>query len=237
MTPQPCVPPPKTKTEMKTRLKDLLVAGWLDMPTDVPRYNGTGGPGNFLEDLLGVTAGNQDIADCIGWEVKWCSPQTHLITLFHKEADDSKIMRYMVSKFGWRDAAGRLSFRHTIRGESDRFKVFSDAGNIIVRPVKGNGPVPMWSHDELMNVAGGKLRRLVVVQGVRRESRVRFDRADLYETLRLTKLAELLTQGKIAIDFDVRETRPDSKALRNHGTKFRVAPEDLRQLYEKHERL
>lgn len=55
---------------------------------------------------------------------------------------------------------------HTIRGTSDRFKVFDDAGSIIVRPLKGNGPVPMWSHDTLLNVAGGKLRRLVVVQGV-----------------------------------------------------------------------
>lgn len=233
----PPTEPPTTKREMVSRLRNLLEVGWLEMPYDVPRYNGTGGPGNFLEDMLGLTAGSKDIPDCIGWEVKWCSPQTALITLFHKEADDSKIMRYMVSKYGWRDAEGRLSFRHTIRGTSDRFKVFDDAGSIIVRPLKGNGPVPMWSHDTLLNVVGGKLRRLVVVQGVRRERRVRFDRADLYETLHLTQLAEALTDGRIAIDFDVREARPNSKGLRNHGTKFRVAPEDLRKLYDKHERL
>jgi hypothetical protein len=234
---QPPSSPPKNKREMVARLRGLLELGWQEMSSDVPRYNGTGGPGNFLEDLLGLTAGSKDIPDCIGWEVKWCSPQTSLITLFHKEVDDPKIMRYMVSKYGWRDAAGRLSFRHTIRGTSDRFKVFDDAGNIIVRPLKGNGPVPIWSHDTLLNVAGGKLRRLVVVQGVRRERSVRFWRADLYETLHLTQLAEALTSGRIAIDFDVREASPNSKGLRNHGTKFRVAPEDLCRLYLKHERL
>ena len=220
------------------RLRNLLEIGWLDMTPGVPRYNGTGGPGNFLEDMLGLTAGGKDIPDCIGWEVKWCSPQTHLITMFHKECDDgTRVMRYMVSKYGWLDDNGRLSFRHTIKGTSDRFKVFDDAGNIIVRPLNGNGPVPIWSHDTLLNIAGGKLRRLVVVQGVRRERRVRFDRADLYETIHLSEFAEALTDGRIAIDFDVREARPNSKALRNHGTKFRIAPEDLRNLYDKHERL
>lgn len=104
---------------MVSRLRNLLEVGWLEMPYDVPRYNGTGGPGNFLEDMLGLTAGCKDIPDCIGWEVKWCSPQTALITLFHKEADDSKIMRYMVSKYGWRDAEGRLSFRHPNDDDKD----------------------------------------------------------------------------------------------------------------------
>lgn len=74
MTPQPpFVPPttpPATKREMVSRLRNLLEVGWLEMPCDVARYNGTGGPGNFLEDMLGLTAGSKDIPDCIGWEVK-----------------------------------------------------------------------------------------------------------------------------------------------------------------------
>jgi hypothetical protein len=222
---------------MLARLREIINSGWNKMPSDVARYRGTGGPGNYLEDLLGISAGNKDIADCVGWEVKYHTPSTALITLFHKEAEPRGIMRYMVSRFGWRDDQGRLSFRHTIRGESDRFIVVNDAGNIIVRPLKGNGPVPMWTHDALLNVAGGKLRRLVAVLGQREGMMVRFDRADLYEGLKLTHLMQDLATGRIAIDFDVRETVPNSKSLRNHGTKFRVAPDDLPRLYESHKRL
>lgn len=237
MTPQPQYSAPQNKGQMVTRLREILIMGWVEMPGDVLRYNGTGGPGNYLEDLLGLTAGNKDIADCVGWEVKFFTPKTSLITLFHKEPEPAGIMRYMVSKHGWKDKQGRLSFRHTINGQSDRFIVVDDSGSIIVRPLAGNGPVPTWTHDILLNIAGGKLRRLVAIQGQRKGRTVRFDRADLYQNLHLTKLAQNLVRGKIAIDFDVREMSAGSKGLRNHGTKFRVSPDNLSDLYDKHERL
>ena len=75
-------------------------------------------------------------------------------------------MVYMVNKYGWKDAQGRLSFRHTIAGKSDRFQVIDDAGNVIVRPLQGNGPVPIWTHDTILNAAN-KLKRLLLVKGER----------------------------------------------------------------------
>ena len=237
MTPKPIVAAPLNKREMLANLRGILKAGWIEMPSDVDRYNGTGAPGNYLEDLLGVTAGSQDIADCVGWEVKFYTPKTSLITLFHKEPEPKGVMRYMVSRHGWKDAQGRMSFRHTISGQSDRFTVVDDAGSVIVRPLKGNGPgIPTWTHDTLLNIAGGKLRRLVAVQGQRRGRLVKFDKAGLFENLHLTKFVQFLVSGKIAIDFDVREATVASKGLRNHGTKFRVSPENLPKLYEKQER-
>ena len=227
-------PAPKNKNQMLERLCEIVKSGWLEMPSDVPRYNGTGGPGNYLEDLLGLTSGNQDIADCVGWEVKYFTPKTSLITLFHKEPEPAGIMRYIVSKYGWKDKLGRLSFRHTIHGQSDRFVVVDDAGTIIVRPINdGNDPVPSWTHDTLLNIAGGKLRRLVAMAGQRKGQTVKFDSAELYEKMHLTQLAQDLVNGRIAIDFDVREMSAGSKGLRNHGTKFRVSPKDLHRLYFK----
>lgn len=190
-----------------------------------------------MEDLIGLTAGNKDIADIVGWEVKFYTLKTSLVTLFHKEPGPEKILRYMVSRFGWMDAQGRKSFRHTIKGTSDRFVVVNDAGNVIVRPLEGNGQVPMWTHDTLLNIAGGKLRRLMLVKGERNGQSVRFNQVDCFENLHLTRLIEEMTKGTIAIDFDVRETRPGSDALRNHGTKFRVAPDNISLLYVKKERL
>jgi len=229
--------PPQTKGQLLSRLKEIINAGWMAMPGDVSRYNGTGGPGNYLEDLLGLTTGNQDIADCIGWEVKFSTPKTSLITLFHKEPEPRGILRYMVSRYGWRDKHGRLSFRHTIRGQSDRFTVVDDAGTIVVRPLQGDGPVPTWTHDTLLNIAGGKLRRLVSMEGQRKEDTVRYIRAELFEEMLLTNLTHDLATGTIAIDFDVREMRAGSISLRNHGTKFRVSPKDLHRLYHKRQSL
>lgn len=229
-------PAPNSKKELFSRLREIISRGWQDMP-ESPRYNGTGAPGNYLEDQIGLRAGNQDIADIVGWEVKFFNPKTNLITLFHKEPQPEGVLRYMVSKYGWKDEQGRLSFRHTISGRSDRFIVVDDAGNLIVRPLKGNGVVPMWSHDTLLNIAGGKLRRLMLVKGERNGQKVKFNRVDCFENLHLTLLISEMINGTIAVDFDVRETRPGSKALRNHGTKFRVAPDNVCRLYLKKERL
>ena len=173
----------------------------------------------------------------MGWELKWWTDKTHLVTLFHKEPDGPwKIMRYMVRKYGQRDGQGRMSFRHTIKGKSDRFKIVDDRGQLIVRPVRGNGPVPYWSHDELIGAAGAKLRRLVMVKGERTDGRVRFLRADAYETFSLIDFVGEVLRGEIAIDFDCREMTPDSDGLRNHGTKFRIPPGSVCRLYAKKQR-
>ena len=66
---------------------------------------------------------------------------------------------------------------------------------------------------------------------------MRFNRVDAFENLHLTLLISEMINGTIAIDFDVREMRPGSAALRNHGTKFRVAPDNMCRLYLKKERL
>lgn len=225
--------PPSTKNELFARLRTVIAHGWYDLPS---KYGGTGGPGTFLEDLLGLRAGNKDVPDSTGWELKYFTSKTNLITLFHKEAEPADIMRYMVRKHGWKDDKGRMSFRHTIPGKSDRFKVEDDNGTIIVRPLKRNGPVPYWTHDELLNIAGAKLRRLLLVKGIRNGRQVRFDRADCFENLHVSLLIYEIVRGTICIDFDAREMKPGSPGLRNHGTKFRLQPDNVCRIYMKKER-
>ncbi len=66
------------------------------MPGD-SRYQGSGAAGMFLENMLGLNAGSMDIPDGPGWELKWFSNRTRLITLFHKEAKGPEyVMRKMV---------------------------------------------------------------------------------------------------------------------------------------------
>jgi MvaI/BcnI restriction endonuclease family len=227
---------PNSKKELFARLREIIAKGWMEMP-DSPRSNGTGAPGNFLEDLIGLKAGNQDIADIAGWEVKFHNPKTSLITLFHKDPQPDTVLRIMTKRYGILDKERRLSFRHTIRGKSALFRVFDDAGNVVVRPLKGNGIVPTWTHDTLLNAAAHKLRRLMLVRGERDGQKVRFQRVDCFENLHLTLLIAEIISGTIAIDFDAREKTPGSDVLRNHGTKFRVAPDHVCRLYLKKERL
>ena len=229
--------PPKTKRELFERIRAAISHGWYDLPQD-SHYGGTGGPGRFLEDLLGLNAGAMDIPDAVGWELKWYSDKTNLITLFHKEADGPEaIMRYMVRKHGWKDSQGRLSFRHTIKGRSDRFRVEDSGGQLVVRPRTGNGPVPYWSHLELVAAAGAKLRRLLLVKGERKGNQVRFIQADAFEVFNLPDFVNEVLRGEIVIDFDCREAKPGSDGLRNHGTKFRIAPSSVCRLYMRKERL
>ena len=228
--------PPKTGKELFERLVNVVQQSPHEMPHQ-SRYNGTGAPGNFLEDLLGLTAGNADIPDSLGWELKYYTPQTHLVTLFHKEPKPAGIMRYMVRRFGQKDQHGRRSFRHTIRGKSDRFRVDSDANQIFVRPIGGNGSIPYWAQDDILSAAGAKLRCLVLVQGSKKGRTVTFDRIDCFEDLQISFFVFELVAGSVCIDFDARESKPDSQGLRNHGTKFRVAPNDICRLYRKKERL
>lgn len=228
-------PTPKTKKELFARLQDIIQHGAYEMPTE--RYRGTGAPGIYLEDLLGLTTGNRDVPDTLGWELKYYTSQTNLVTLFHKEPRPETVMRYWVSKYGWKDSQGRLSFRHTIAGRSDRFRVDADAGQITVRPLKGNGAIPYWTDDDILSAVGAKLRRLVLVRGVRTGQTIKYDRIDCLEELQLSFFIYEVIKGVVKIDFDVREMKPGSKGLRNHGTKFRISPDDMCKLYAKKERL
>ena len=69
MSEVPLILPPKTNKELFERLGQIVRHGAYEMPT--LRYSGTGGPGLYLEDMLGLTTGNKDIPDSLGWELKY----------------------------------------------------------------------------------------------------------------------------------------------------------------------
>ena len=221
------------KAELFARLRAVLRERKYTMPDRAP-YKGSGAPGVFLENLLELSASNQDIPDAGGWEIKFHSQTTNLVTLFHKTPEPKGIMHTLVNKWGQRDAHGRQSLRHTISGKSARFRVVDDAGQIIVRPLKGNGLVPFWTHDTIQNIAASKLRRLILVRGRRSKQDVEYLRADCFEELQMSELFNEIVRGTICIDFDARST--ETKALRDHGTKFRVSPDDVCRLYNRKKR-
>lgn len=142
--------------------------------------------------------------------------------------------------YGWLDAQGRISFRHTIWGQSPGgFRVINDANRIIVRHEGENADPnivpPYWTHDSLINAFVYKLRRLAMVQGKKRNGQVRYETARLYWEPNVTGFINTIERGIIAIDFDAR-TNLNGRGLRDHGTKFRIKLDDMGRLYSKSQR-
>ena len=185
-------------------------------------YGGTGAPGKTLEALLGLDGGNQDTPDAGKWEIKFHSGNA-LLTLFHLEAQPRGHMHDMVRRFGLQDTKGRISFRHTIRGRSEKgFNVTNRDNRILICHDsfdEDGGICPFWTHDSILNAFASKFRRLIVVKGRKRKNLVRYDTAHLYWEPRSTLFIDAVVSGIVAVDFDARTG--EGRGLRN--------------LYQKHE--
>jgi len=221
-----------TDAELFARLRGLIKDRTYLIP-DHPGYRGTGGPGLLLEEKLGFDPNNRDGPDSGKWEIKFHSGKS-LLTLFHKTPEPKHIMQSVVRTCGWPDKHGRTSFRHTIYGRSPRgFEVVKEGNRIIVRnPQYSDLIPPYWTHDTLMTAFAYKLRRLIVVHGSvnKKNHSVTFNYARLHWDPNITSFIDAIQSGIVAIDFDARAN--DGDGLRDHGTKFRIAIDNLGKLYQ-----
>jgi len=218
---------------LRVRIKDILEAGWIEIP-ELKGYGGTGGPGRILEELLDAKGGNQDGPDTGKWEIKFHSGKS-LLTLFHLEGKPKGYLYPIIDQFGWPDKEGRKSFRHTIRGTTtDRgFFVENQNQKIIIRnQINTQIDWAQWQHDSLINAFASKFRRLIVVNGEKKKQEVRYNSAIFYSEPRVTEFISAIESGLVAIDFDARKKHTGS-GLRNHGTKFRIDYRFLDLLYHK----
>ena len=194
---------------------------------------GTGTGGFILEELLGFDPSNKDGPDSGRWEVKFHSGKSPL-TLFHKSPEPSGVLPLLLKQFGWTGKSGHQSFRHTIWGDTPRgFRVVGQNNRVEVEHSDAKFQMPFWTNDTLLNAFGYKMRRLIVVHGSvsRAKGTVKFLNAQLHEEPRSTQFIQAILDGVVAIDFDFRAT--DTKALRDHGTKFRIKIADLSRVYQK----
>lgn len=211
------------------RVRELIEGGPVRIPDATP-YRGTGAPGLLLENLLGLDGGNRDTPDGGRWEIKFHSGKA-LLTLFHLEGQPPGHQKHLIQEYGWIGRSGYLSFRHTLKGESDRgFHVVNENDVIAVRNKnQADANLPSWSHDALVNAFVSKLRRLIVAKGRTQKGYVLYEEAVLYREPIFAAFFEAIASGFVAIDFDMRLI--SSGGVRNHGTKFRVKGEHLGQLY------
>jgi len=109
---------------MIAKLKDLSNSGWIKSL----RPLNSGGIGNTIDSLLGLSENNLPIADTAQWELKTHRiASSSLITLFHMEPEprnEKVVINIFLPKYGWPDQIrlNELSFRQTIQAThpSDR---------------------------------------------------------------------------------------------------------------------
>lgn len=222
--------PPSSSKAFKV-IQEIIRMGAIDI---LPQFKGAGAAGHTLEYLLKVKQNNRDSPDLHDWEIKFHGGNA-LLTLFHKDPQPRGIMNQIVNTFGWMNDKGQISFRHTIKGKSERGFLVSSRGNRITVTHKDNQVIlPYWENNILLNAIGAKLRRLILVRGtVNKEKRtVVYESATAYWDLNLTGICEAIREGIIYIDFDARTTKERGTSLRNHGTKFRININDIGLIYE-----
>jgi len=196
---------PRTGTACFKKIAEILKAGTWEFSDD-GKYNGNGAPGRYLEDLLGVKANNADSPDMEGWEIKFHGGNS-LLTLFHKDPEPRGIIRTIVHDHGWDDGKGRISFRHTISGETSRgFYVVNEEDRIVIRNRHKDTAVQHWTHNTLFNAFAAKLRRLIVVSGsmMKNPRRVVYEEATAYWEPDIRGFSKAVADGLFCVDFDAR---------------------------------
>lgn len=222
--------PPSSSNVVFPKIKKILDAGWIDVPT---QFKGNGAPGNTLEFLLNVDENNNDSPDLLDWEVKFHGGNS-LVTLFHKTPMPRGIMNHVVNEFGWENDRGQLSFRHTIKGSSNRgFKVVDEEDKIKVKNSSNLDIVPYWDHNTILNALGAKLRRLILCEGIYDsvKRKVDYQKATAYWNVDIIRFCRSIENGLILIDFDARTKKGKGSTIRDHGTKFRINLKDIPAIY------
>jgi len=208
-------------------------------------HKGHGRAGRLLEDLLGISGGNHDVADAVGFEIKTSSNSSTPITLFHKDPlpRNSKVqlgaVNALIENYGWvseHNGQAVKSFRATLYGtwkdvKSDTaLKVIADEHKVCV--MDGDMQVAYWDTNELVGIASAKLRNILYVNAqTEADGRVRYVDAKMFNSFAPFNFVRALNSGIVAIDFDARSNHGKS-SIRNHGTKFRIKEKDIHFIYQ-----
>jgi len=210
------------------------------------KYKGDGRAGNLLEDLLGISNNNYDVADAVGFEIKTSHNPNTPITLFHKDPlpRNSKLVQGAVNKlvhhYGW------LSQHHGQEVKSFRATIYgtwsNQTGNIHLHVAADEEKicifckdrvVAYWDSNVLIGAASAKLRNILYVNAsIQTNGYVSYMGAQIFETFSPFRFLQAINKGIVAIDFDAR-SNPDKDSVRNHGTKFRIKEKDIPSIYQK----
>ena len=213
------------------------------------------GIGKTFEDYLGVDENNNKAPDFAGFEVKSKRAETSsYLTLFTKSpSQPPKVNTYLRDTYGesYEDNPNlkRLhtsifsSKCNTYRGIYG-FIIINDKVNkrvvIEVRNLQSNqvDRSAYWTYEELDTCLNTKLKALFFVYADSKiekgEEYFHYTKAKIYFKSSLSKLLQLIDDGKLMVDIRIGSYKSGKNKGKphDHGTGFRIKPVDLDSLYE-----
>ena len=213
------------------------------------------GIGKTFEDYLGVDENNNKAPDFAGFEVKSKRAEiSSYLTLFTKSpSQPPKVNTYLRDTYGesYEDNPNlkRLhtsifsSKCNTYRGIYG-FIIINDKVNkrvvIEVRNLQSNqvDRSAYWTYEELDTCLNTKLKALFFVYADSKiekgEEYFHYTKAKIYLKSSLSKLLQLIDDGKLMVDIRIGSYKSGKNKGKphDHGTGFRIKPVDLDSLYE-----
>ena len=210
---------------------------------------GNTGIGKTLEDLLNIKENN--FAGPNGYNTELKSGRkgsSSMLTLFTKSPLPPRINRQLVEKFGKSKIDGKKAL-HTTANAVYKNSLYGQPAFIVgVYHTRiqldhddyGDLPTPYWDRVQLEKAFRRKYpHRLLYVKancrGRGEMEEFHYNEAWLMSGFSFARLIELLRSGQISVDIRLGQY-PDGR-LHDHGTGFRVKPDDLQLCFERREQV
>jgi hypothetical protein len=233
----------RTLEETVKRLAELKAKGYIKTHRAGPT-----GIGKTLEDLLGIEENNISIANTTFAEIKSARKGAKsMLTLFTKAPLPRKANAILLAKYGYvTPLTGGKRILHTTTWatgyntlrERPGFKVTVSPGKVSLVSAKGE-ELGYWDESTLRDSFEKKLHHLLYIladcRGTGKEEEFWFNEAWLLSGFDFRGFTKALNEGVICVDTRIGQY-PDG-STHDHGTGFRVFPDNLGQCFSNRKRL
>ena len=209
--------------------------------------SGPTGIGKTLEDLMSIKENN--IAEPDGGNIELKSarkPQTSMLTLFTKSPLPKGVNSLLLKRFGYAAKKGKLRLETSVKfGEfnklkgEDGFKIEIDKTAKRINLVASNGEiVAYWDKDTVEQHFKKAEKVLYVLADTKKNGKKEelfFNEALLLSGFSFDRFIELIKAGSIIIDIRIgqyTDGRPH-----DHGTGFRIKPNNLSECFSKRNKI
>ncbi|MEW6556865.1 MAG: MvaI/BcnI family restriction endonuclease [Elusimicrobiota bacterium] len=232
-----------TYNEFAKKLKEINKMGYIKT-----HRAGHIGIGKTLEDLLGIKENNVPTPNCARSELKSARKNAKsMLTLFTKSPLPAKANSVLLEKFGYESTRknGRNEL-HTMVNAIDFNQLKGKPGfkieikNEMVNLVSfGDEILGYWDKDTLQKSFERKIPRLTYVKadsrGIGLDEEFWYNEAWLLSGFDFDKFVKLLKEGIIKVDIRIGQY-PDGKP-HDHGTGFRIFPNELDLCFSNRKRI
>jgi len=220
--------------DFKSKLRRIRSDGFISS-----KRKGNTGIGYTLETLLGLKENNIRLPDFGQIELKSKRRSaSSFVTMFTFNRGVWKLPQSsVIKKYGYRDRGGRKALKCTVtvRPNPQGLKLATTKNALQLRDSKNN-IIASWASDALMQYFTQKLPSLILViantqQGQRGKEQFHYTNAYLLNKPSKRGLLHSIRKGHVVVD--LRMHLKSNGQVRNRGTAFRVAEDNLLQCFTK----